>query len=159
MTGELVAAERLSPPPYVLVEESIAKASRVRQQHPHGDPVLLIHEFRLPMLVHILQDANGLELRTKIFDLIGVIETQFALFDQLHDSDTSDQFRARCYPEDGVKGHGGLAVGTFPATGVLEKSLSIFVDHDQDTSRDLVGVCGDVVDCFANFRGSRWLQC
>ena len=60
------------------VEESVSEARCVRKQHPQSDLVLLVYTIDAVCVYLLLAD-----LWSVLFDGLGIVETNFALFDKL----------------------------------------------------------------------------
>jgi hypothetical protein len=119
------------------------------QQHPQRNPLYLVHQFP------ILKDLDILELRSQFLNLVGIIERQNPLLDQLHARNPDNHLRTRHDGEDIVQSHWlGGGVPAFAAG--TSKPLSIAINDYEDRAGDtglLVAACGidlllEKVGCF-----------
>lgn len=104
------------------------------QQHPQRYPALLVDQIRLAILIHILEDADLLQLWADFLELVSIVESPMALLNkvawQLCRISFSYMMRSRRL----IKGHGCLRVETTISVWVFGESLPILVNSHRDAS-------------------------
>ena len=124
----------------------------MRKQHPQRNLLLLGHKRPI-----ILQHLDLLQLRTKLVDLLVIIEAQLALLNSLQASNGGEDLGARRNPEDRVQGHVLFGVEASLPGSAGDDLIAILVDGDKDQACDSGGfVAGNAVerllDRFLRFR-------